>query len=191
MDLPSLRLTGSADVSVRPAAPDDAAAIARVQLVTWRTAFTGLLPADVLDAWDDDDAAAGSWRAAVATPPSPDHTVLVAVDAGAVVGFAATAPAGDARELTVLLVEPRWGRRGHGSRLLAAVADLARAAGASTLTTWLPEQDRVTSRFLETAGWAPDGGVRLLESGDDAVRQVCWHTRLGDDDPAADREGTP
>ena len=190
MDLPSLRLTGSADVSVRPAAPDDAAAIARVQLVTWRTAFTGLLPADVLDAWDD-DAAAATWRAAVSAPPSADHTVLVAVDSGAVVGFAATAPADDSRELTVLLVEPRWGRRGHGSRLLAAVADLARASGATALTTWLPEQDRVTSRFLETAGWAPEGGVRLLESGDDAVRQLRWQTRLDGDDPAADREGTP
>ena len=190
MDSPSLRLTGSADVSVRPAAPEDAGSIARVQLVTWRTAFGALLPADVLDSWDD-AAAAQTWWTAIESPPSPAHSVLVAVDAGAVVGFAATAPEGDAREVTVLLVEPRWGRRGHGSRLLAAVADLARAAGVDTLTSWLAEQDVVTSRFLETAGWAPQGGVRLLESGDDVVRQLRWHTRLDGDDPAADREGTP
>ncbi|MCZ2831051.1 GNAT family N-acetyltransferase [Modestobacter sp. VKM Ac-2986] len=190
MDLPSLRLTGQADVSVRPATPDDAASIARVQLVTWRTAFGDLLPADVLDAWDD-AATTETWRRAITAPPSPDHAVLVAVDAGAVVGFAATAPDGQAREVTVLLVEPRWGRRGHGSRLLAAVADLAQAAGVPTLTSWLAEQDAVTSRFLETAGWAPEGGVRLLESGDDVVRQLCWHTRLDGDDPAADGEGTP
>ena len=190
MDLPSLRLTGSADVSVRPATPDDAPSIARVQQVTCRTAFADVLPRSVLDSWDD-EAAAATWRSAVGTPPSPGHTVLVAVDAGSVVGFAATAPAEQARELTVLLVEPRWGRRGHGSRLLAAVADLARTAGTSTLTTWLPEQDHVTSRFLETAGWAPEGGVRLLESGDDAVRQLRWHTRLDGDDPVTDREGTP
>ena len=191
MDLPSLRLTGSADVSVRPAVPADAAPIARVQLVTWRTAFGGLLPDGALDAWDD--AAAGeSWRAAIESPPSPAHTVLVAVDAGAVVGFAATAPAGeDTREPTVLLVEPRWGRRGHGSRLLAAVADLARASGATTLTTWLPEQDAVTARFLETAGWALEGASRLLGGGDEDVRQLRWHTRLDGDDPAADDEGTP
>ena len=190
MDLPLLRLTGSADVSVRHASPDDASAIARVQQVTWRTAFAEVLPRSVLDSWDDEVTTA-AWRTAITTPPSPDHTVLVAVDAGSVVGFAATAPAEDSRELTVLLVEPRWGRRGHGSRLLAAVADLARTGGTTTLTTWLPEQDRVTSRFLETAGWAPAGGVRLLESGDDTVRQLRWHTRLDGDDPAADREGTP
>jgi GNAT superfamily N-acetyltransferase len=189
VDTPSLRLTGSAEVSVRTAGPDDAAAIARVQLVTWRTAFGDLLPAGVLDAWDD-AAAAETWRTALAAPPSPAHSVLVAVDAGAVVGFAATAPDGAARELTVLLVEPRWGRRGHGSRLLAAVADLARAAGVTTLISWLAEQDTVTARFLETAGWAPEGGVRVLESGDDTVRQLRWHTRLDGDHPAADREGT-
>ena len=189
MDTPSLRLTGSADVSVRPARPGDAASIARVQLVTWRTAFGGLLPAGVLDAWDD-AAAAEVWRAALTAPPSPAHGVLVAVDGGAVVGFAATAPDDDVRELTVLLVEPRWGRRGHGSRLLAAVADSARGADVTTLTSWLAEQDVVTARFLEAAGWAPEGGVRVLESGDDAVRQLRWHTRLDGDDPA-DREGTP
>jgi GNAT superfamily N-acetyltransferase len=190
VDLPLLRLTGSADVSVRPAAPDDAPSIARVQQVTWQTAFADVLPRSVLDSWDDEGVAA-TWRAAITAPPTAGHTVLVAVDAGSVVGFAATAPAEQAREVTVLLVEPRWGRRGHGSRLLAAIADLARAAGATTLTTWLPEQDTVTSRFLETTGWAPEGGVRLLESGDDVVRQLCWHTRLDGDDLAADREGTP
>jgi GNAT superfamily N-acetyltransferase len=144
----------------------------------------------VLDSWDDEVTAA-AWRTAVTAPPSADHTVLVAVDAGTVVGFAATAPDEQAREVTVILVEPRWGRRGHGSRLLAAVADLARDAGTTSLTTWLPEQDAVTSRFLEATGWAPEGGVRLLESGDDVVRQLRWHTRLDEDDPAADREGTP
>jgi GNAT superfamily N-acetyltransferase len=190
VDLPLLRLTGSADVSVRPATPADAPSITRVQQVTWRTAFADVLPRSVLDSWDD-EAATAAWRTAVSAPPTADHTVLVAVDAGSVVGFAATAPAGPAREVTVLLVEPRWGRRGHGSRLLAAVADLARDAGTTTLTTWLTEQDVVTSRFLETTGWAPEGGVRLLQSGDDVVRQLRWHTRLDGDDPAADGEGTP
>ena len=48
------RLTGSADASVRPARPADAADIARIQLVTWRTAYRSVLPAAVLDEWDDD-----------------------------------------------------------------------------------------------------------------------------------------
>ena len=42
------RLSGSADVSVRPARAEDAAEIARIQVVTWQhgehTLDTGLLP---------------------------------------------------------------------------------------------------------------------------------------------------
>ena len=190
------RLTGTADVSVRPARPDDAAAIARVQTVTWRTAYRDVLPLAVLDQWDE-SAAAASWRAAVTAAPTPAHGVLVALDGEEVVGFAAYGPAesspdeppapdGPATEIAPLLVEPRWGRRGHGSRLLAAVSDLARATGAGRLVTWLPETDRVTARFLESAGWDRDGWARTLDTGGDPLREVRWHTLLGE--PAGEED---
>src|SRR5688500_2020111 len=85
-------LTGRANASVRPAVPADAELIARVQLITWRTAYRSLLPAAVLDGWDD-AAAAASWRLAIASPPTPGHAVLVAEEAGTLVGFAAYGPA--------------------------------------------------------------------------------------------------
>ena len=70
----------------------------------------------------------------------PRHRVLIAVEqsesASPVVGFVAAGPADeqalapeepalpdDIAAITDLLVEPRWGRRGHGSRLLAATVD--------------------------------------------------------------------
>jgi GNAT superfamily N-acetyltransferase len=191
------RLTGTADVSVRPARPDDAAAIARVQTVAWRTAYRELLPLAVLDGWDE-AGAADSWRAAVLAPPTPGHGVLVALDGEEVVGFAAYGPAevspdeppspdGPATEVAPLLVEPRWGRRGHGSRLLAAVSDLARATGAGRLVSWLPESDRVSSQFLESAGWDRDGWARTLDTGGEPLREVRWHTLL--DDPAGTEGG--
>ncbi|MGY1814722.1 N-acetyltransferase family protein [Blastococcus sp. SYSU D00820] len=182
------RLTGNAAVSVRPARADDAPAIARVQVVTWRTAYRSVLPVDLLDGWDD-AAATEAWRSAVVAPPSPGHGVLVAVDGDEVVGFAAYGPdpedaAGATVELGTLLVEPRWGRRGHGSRLLAAVADLAVPAGATALSTWLPEPDAVSARFLESAGWARAGWVRTLETGAAPLREVRWHTDLTQEAPA-------
>jgi GNAT superfamily N-acetyltransferase len=179
---------GTADVSVRPAAPEDAAGIARVQGITWRTAYREVLPPAVLDGWDE-DAATEAWRAAVVTPPTPAHGVLVAMDRQDVVGFAAFGPAelgdgeppdpdGPTTEIGTLLVEPRWGRRGHGSRLLAAVADLARATGARRLQVWLLEEDGVSARFFESAGWAPQGWVRTLDTGAAPLREVRWHTLL-------------
>jgi GNAT superfamily N-acetyltransferase len=184
-------LTGTADVSVRPARPQDAAEIARVQAVTWRTAYRSVLPTSVLDGWDE-NTAAEVWRAAVVSPPTPAHGVLVAVERDGVVGFAAFGPPeladgeaadpdGPTTEIVTLLVEPRWGRRGHGSRLLAAVADLAASTGARRLQAWLPEQDRVSAGFFESAGWAPQGWVRTLDTGAAPLREVRWHAVLDDD----------
>jgi GNAT superfamily N-acetyltransferase len=183
------RLAGSADASVRPARPEDAPEIARIQLVTWRTAYRAVLPAPVLDEWDDDVATA-AWRAA-ATPPTPGHGVLVAREGDTPVGFAAFGPAeltadershpdGPTTEVSTLLVEPRWGRRGHGSRLLAAVVDIARASGTARLQTWVLEPDTVTAGFLHSAGWAPDGWARTLDTGETPLREVRWHTLLDD-----------
>jgi GNAT superfamily N-acetyltransferase len=188
------RVTGTADVSVRPARPDDAGEIARIQVVTWRTAYRALLPSAVLDDWDADGATV-SWRAAVASPPTPGHGVLVALERNTVVGFAAFAPAelaggesgdpaGPTTELSTLLVEPRWGRRGHGSRLLAAVADVARGGGAARLQVWLPETDTVSAAFYESAGWAPDGWARTLDTGAEPLREIRWHALLGEDVPS-------
>jgi GNAT superfamily N-acetyltransferase len=189
------RVTGTADVSVRPARPDDAIEIARVQVVTWRTAYRTLLPTAVLDDWDADSATA-SWRAAVASPPTPAHGVLVALERNAVVGFVAfgpaelaageaSDPAGPTAELSTLLVEPRWGRRGHGSRLLAAVADVARRDGAARLQVWLPEADAVSAGFYGSAGWAPDGWARTLDTGgDEPLREIRWHALLHEEGSA-------
>ncbi|MGY1887654.1 MULTISPECIES: N-acetyltransferase family protein [unclassified Blastococcus] len=179
--LPFPRRTGSADVSVRPARPDDAAAIARVQGVTWRTAYRALLPPEVLDSWDE-AAVTASWRSAVASPPSTRHRVLVAVEREAVVGFAAVTPGDDAAEITTLLVEPRWGRRGHGSRLLAAVTDLAAADRTARLQVWLAESDRASADFYASAGWAPDGWARTLDTGAAPLRELRWHVALDDED---------
>ncbi|SOE04215.1 GNAT family N-acetyltransferase [Blastococcus haudaquaticus] len=197
---PFPRLAGNADASVRPALPHDAAEIARVQLVTWRTAYRASLPAAVLDDWDA-GAATARWRSAIDSPPTPGHGVVVALERNALVGFAAYGPAeltagevadpaGPTAELGTLLVEPRWGRRGHGSRLLAAVSDLVRADGAARLQTWLIETDRVSAAFLESAGWGPDGWARTLDTGGEPLREIRWHALLDDPD-ATPREAAP
>src|SRR5689334_23769018 len=51
--------------------------------------------------------------------------------------------------INTLLVEPRWGRRGHGSRLLAAAVDLAREEGFTRALTWTLEasRDRKSTRL--------------------------------------------
>jgi GNAT superfamily N-acetyltransferase len=188
---------------VRPARPEDAGEIARIQLSTWRTAYRRLLPRHVLDQLDG-DWMAQRWREAVTDPPSGRHRVLVAVeqaDESYLVGFLAAGPpdevafapdeAPDAlgdtvAAITDLLVEPRWGRRGHGSRLLAAAVDLWRSDGFDTALAWAYEQDKATSSFLASAGWQPDGATRSLDVDDLLVPQLRLHVSLAAESPTAE-----
>lgn len=173
------------DRSVRLARAADAPAIADVQLRTWRAAYATVLPADVLSRLHAADVGE-RWRAATVDPPSPRHRVLVALDGPEVVGFAAIGPADDAdsepmldAELHTLLVDPGYGRHGHGSRLLAAVVDRLRGDGFRRAQTWVLATDDVLRGFLASAGWSADGATRELEMGR-PVRQVRLHTDLGE-----------
>ncbi|TDC71189.1 GNAT family N-acetyltransferase [Actinomadura sp. GC306] len=177
-----------ADAGVRPARRADAAAVADIQVRAWRQGYRDLLPAGVLDRVTGPEAAEAwrdRWAEAATAPPTPRHRLLVAVASDLVVGFAAHGPAEDpdldpaaTAELITLLVDPMHARAGHGSRLLAATADLLREDGFGVLTTWAFEADEVTRTFLASAGWAPDGASRTLDMGE-PVRQIRLHTDIG------------
>jgi GNAT superfamily N-acetyltransferase len=179
---------------VRPARAEDAAEIARIQLVTWRTAYRRMFPASVLAGLDEGYLTRG-WAEAIAEPPSPRHRVLIAIEQGesasTTVGFAASGPADeqalapeepalgeDVAAVTDLLVEPRWGRRGHGSRLLAASVDLWRTDRFGSAVAWAYEGDQATQKFLVSSGWEPDGAARALDVEDMLVNQLRLHVRL-------------
>lgn len=179
---------------VRPARPGDAADIARIQLSTWRTAYRRMFPPHVLAGLDEAYLARG-WTEAIEATPSPRHRVLIAVEQGEaqseVVGFAAAGPADEqalapeepplpdqVAAITDLLVEPRWGRRGHGSRLLSATVDLWREDGFTQAVAWAYEQDEATQKFLASAGWSPDGAGRALDVDDMLVPQLRLHVDL-------------
>lgn len=180
---------------VRPARPEEADEIARIQVATWRVAYRRIIPASVLGGLDQ-EWIARRWREAVERPPTPRHRVLVAIEQAEhthLVGFTASGPAdeqaaapeekspprGDrTAAITELLVEPRWGRRGHGSRLLAASVDLWRGDGFTTAVAWAYESDTATRTFLASAGWEPDGASRALDVDGLLVPQVRLHTSI-------------
>ncbi|MFC4856312.1 GNAT family N-acetyltransferase [Actinophytocola glycyrrhizae] len=173
-----------AEATVRPAEPSDAAGIAGIQLATWRAAYTGLLPAEVLDGLDADEAAA-TWLHTIEQGPA---RVFVAFEGQWCVGFCAAglAPQDDSADangvpvpdaervalVSTLLVEPRWGRRGHGGRLLATAGSAMLAAGLARGITWVAEADKASLGFWERAGWVVDGTVRTLDAGGTPLREV-------------------
>jgi GNAT superfamily N-acetyltransferase len=184
-----------AEATVRPADPSDAAEIARIQLTTWGAAYRDLLPAEVLDALDSDEAATeaeATWRHTIEQGPA---RVFVATEGQWHVGFVAAGmspqdesadadgtPVPDADRVALvstLLVEPRWGRRGHGGRLLAAAGAAMLADGLARGISWVAEADKASLAFWERAGWSADGTVRTLDAGGRPLREVRMTGTLG------------
>lgn len=166
-----------ADVSVRPAMPEDASTIAHVQLTAWRSTHAERL-AVALERLDEAAFTQG-WSEAISNPPGPGHRVLVACAGARVVGFAAVRPAAEGTgELVALEVLPDEHRSGHGSRLLAAAVDSLRQDGAEALTAWVLDGDSAREQFLGGAGLGPDGRVRELAAGHDTVHERRWAAEL-------------
>jgi ribosomal protein S18 acetylase RimI-like enzyme len=179
----------TADVSVRVAWADDAAAIADVQVRAWRREYDGLLPVEVLAALDRDEVAQ-IWQASLNRPQDARNRVLVALERNTVRGFAVTSPASDPDadpvsdgEVSDLTVDPDATGQGHGSRLVQACADTLRADKFQRAVVWLNSTDDARRAFLSSAGWEPDGAHRELDlHGDGSVRvkQVRLHTDLSE-----------
>jgi GNAT superfamily N-acetyltransferase len=171
---------------VRVAWTDDAAAIAALQARTWRTAYADVLPAENLEL--DPEATAQAWAAALRSPGDARNRVLVALERNRVVGFAVLGPASDPDcdpvadgELQDLTVDADERHRGHGSRLLQAVADTLSADRFTRAVTWTLATDDELRRFLTDAGWAADGAHRELDldgTGATTIKQVRLHTAL-------------
>ncbi|MBA3294892.1 MAG: GNAT family N-acetyltransferase [Geodermatophilaceae bacterium] len=193
-----------ADVNVRPARRHEAGEVARIQRTSWARAGTSVIPSSVLDRLVSDEVVS-RWAATIEAPPTPGHHVLVAREQETIVGLVAFGPAEDSDpsgengseamaagesdngptgEIATLLVEPRWGRRGHGSRLLAATVDMARADGVAQLITWIPENDVSAHTFFDSAGWREAGWVRTLDADGTPLREICLHTSIVEEDPA-------
>lgn len=175
-----------ADRSVRLAWAADTDTVGWIQERAWRRSYANVLPAALLDQVDHADFTAG-WKHAVTHPPTARHRVLVALDSGRVVGFAATAPSEDPDatptdgEIVAFHIDPDELGLGHGSRLLAAVADTLRADGFTHGRIWVVVGDEAVRGFLEPAGWAPDTAHRTLDlagDGQSTLRQVRLHTDL-------------
>ena len=152
----------STDVTLRPARPGNAAAIARVHVETWRSAYAGLVPDDYLVSMTEAKQAA-QWNLWIRGARPPD-SVLVAeaqdLPGGRIIGFGSCGRArGDpARgEIFTLYVTPDWQGRGIGRRLLAALFQALDDGGLKTAVVWVLRAN--PARFFYEAL----GGVRAAE----------------------------
>jgi len=156
---------------ITPAGHEDAAAIARVHVDGWRTAYRGLLPSTFLDslsyAQRED-----LWRGVLADPVGRHIFVAREMD-GPVVGFGTggrpqVRSPGYLGELQALYVLDGHQRRGVGTGLFTAVATAFVEEGIDSMLTWVFAENpavrfcdhlgghRFDERSIEIAGQAID-----------------------------------
>jgi GNAT superfamily N-acetyltransferase len=147
---------------LRPAKPDDALAVARVHVRSWQAGYRGLLPDEYLDQLRPEDRAQ-KYSFQTADPLQP--STIVAVEVGAIHGFATTASARDPDvpahgELCALYVDPdHWGR-GIGGALVSAARGRLRLQGFRDAVLWVLAGNVRAERFYRADQWAPDGHNR-------------------------------
>jgi ribosomal protein S18 acetylase RimI-like enzyme len=157
---------GASMVDIRPADPDDAAAVRRVARAGWHAAYDDVIGADRVDDTVDEWYASDAVRRDVR---DDDRPFLVAVDPGDgggsasgegdVVGFAAVTPDGpgetpeDAWELYRIYVHPdRWGE-GVGSALLERCEEVVRERGGRALALSVFADNEVGVSFYRSRGF--------------------------------------
>jgi len=152
--------------SIRPAGPEDAPGIARVQVDAWRDTYAGLLPADHLVGLNA-SAQAIAWARRLG-PNTGRCTTLIAVAEDMIVGFASfgTArkerPSGEA-EIYSLYVETDWRDRGVGRALLTGSFAALEKNGHAKVSIWSLEGNMAAVGFYRHMGGTPIG-QRLAES---------------------------
>ena len=109
----------SATCRIRRAVPGDARGIARVHVETWRSAYAGILPDQVIVQMSVDDKAA-AWRQLVQRQDAVDAVIVAEIDDGTIIGFGSCGPAGPEAmpdydgEIHTLYVLPDWQEQGIG-----------------------------------------------------------------------------
>lgn len=175
--------SGSGGVVVRPARPDDVAALAAVHVAAWRAAYRGQMPDDYLDGLDVGRWTRG-WERLLAA--GGDH-LQVAERAGTLLGFVRVGaeqeprpadPAGRG-ELHAINVHPdAWGT-GAGPALLDAAEARLRQLGYRDAVLWVLPGNARARRFYERAGWHDDGLEKLAEVNGVTVLERRYARSLG------------
>jgi ribosomal protein S18 acetylase RimI-like enzyme len=150
---------------VRPAVFDDAAAIARVHVASWRTTYRGQLPDDFLSSLSE-ESYTDRWRRVMGDGLSR----VFVVDQqrrgqprrssdDEVVGFAScgrerAGETGFSGELYAIYILDRAQSQGHGRELVRAAAGALREMKLPDMIVWVLRDNTAARRFYERLGGA-------------------------------------
>ncbi len=162
-------------IAFRDAGPADAPAVAALHIASWRAAYRGILPdAYLADALAEEKTAL--WRAKLGAL-EPEDLVILAEEAGALVGFIAVWPdpaLAAGAFIDNLHAAPERRRRGIGEALMRRAA--ARLLAAGRRQAWLTvfPENLAAVRFYESMG-GRRGLDMAAEIGGRTYRAVAYY----------------
>jgi ribosomal protein S18 acetylase RimI-like enzyme len=173
---------------LRKAREQDARQIAMIHVNSWRAAYAGLLPDDVL-ARLSVEKRTEFWAETLAKPPEEgrETSTWVVERTGpfpALIGFSFVGPTRDSdldprlySEIYAFYLDPEAWRQGFGTVLMDHSLRQLRAMGFREFTLWaLAENDRAT-HFYTSAGFTRDGSRKLESFGDAHLEEVRYRWR--------------
>jgi ribosomal protein S18 acetylase RimI-like enzyme len=140
---------------IRPARMEDAAAIAHVQVESWRTTYPGIVPDAFLNALNKEERAR-SWQEQM---PTENNFLFVAEDETGIFGFASGGEVRDRLEgydaelYTLYLLQGRQ-KQGVGRALTLRLSFALQACGFKSMLVWVLEQNS-SVEFYRRLGAVP------------------------------------
>jgi ribosomal protein S18 acetylase RimI-like enzyme len=177
-------------LSVREALLEDATGIAEVHVETWRAAYAGLLPENLLVQMDH-NGQRRSWEGLL-KHPEPGMRVLIA-EAGnftasdnTIIGFGSCGPVRgddfqDRGEVYTLYVLPEWQNRGAGQHLFRTLLGCLTGDGYSHAKLWVLGDNPSRFFYERVGGTLIDERSRAL--GGKRMREIAYIWPLRQDTP--------
>lgn len=165
-------------MQVRRARPGEGAAISAVRVASWRAAYQGLMPDEILEAMEVDGT---HWDEAIMTP-TPQTSLLVLDDEIGIQGFSLVGPdrdgAEDTGEIVAIYLNPDVWDRGYGWALMEHSVAEMRRHGFGRAVLWVLSTNDRARHFYETAAWIADGGEKVQEWQGHALPHVRYSRDL-------------
>lgn len=171
------------NLQLRPASLEDAPALARVHVGSWRAAYRGLMPDTVLDGLAE-EAFTENWRQRLRRMP---RSTLLLASADEVIGFAAAGASRDpdavplrTGELYALYLHPEHWGTGAGTRLWQGMRGWLVGEEFAEVTLWVLEGNARGRAFYERVGFELEAGaVKALEREGTVLPEVRYRLALG------------
>ncbi len=167
------------DISIRQAAPEDAAAIAEMHIASWHAAYTGIVSQAWLDSRNLDESSE-RWKNNLSGPADQKQITFLAFKGDFLVGFATAGQSrseaySDYAELWAIYVRPQYFGKGVGRVLFNRCAAYVQEIDYKNMFVNVLFDNDLARKFYERIGASViEGSNGTVELGDQKYNDIKY-----------------